>query len=227
VKGEKRVLVAELRALRDMGLYQGPLTRDGNEFGAVTGPTERAEEPKEEQEAVTVPSTNKSEDDEGKEVQLDLLPFEVMLLELEDRKRVINSMLKADPGIHSGSSFLTPFLRESLVVAVIIAIGHPIPIDPPTCPDLLWVRLPRSSYFILAPSPITRGVAPDLFPRLEQCLVTRLCAKKVKNRSPISSSYSTQFDRSGAHHFLLLQIMEPLHVSGKELEIGQRRQRET
>jgi hypothetical protein len=105
VKGEKKLLVAELRALRDMGLYQGPLTRDGNEFGAAT--TEAAEQPAKEQSrsqeqaaVVSVPpiGTSKPEESGSGDAQLDLLPYEVMLLELQDRKRVVNSMLKADPG---------------------------------------------------------------------------------------------------------------------------------
>lgn len=95
VKGEKKVLIAELRALREMGLYQGPLTRDGHEFGGETGPRQSGDNtpPKH-----TAPSAieNMVEEDGGMEHEK--LQYQVILLELEERKRVIQSMLKADPG---------------------------------------------------------------------------------------------------------------------------------
>jgi hypothetical protein len=93
LKGEKKVLVAELRALREIGLYQGPLTRDGNEFGssAVSTPSIPQDA---ERESTSDSSRRIPQEDE---TQMEMLPYQVMLLELEERKRVINSMLKADP----------------------------------------------------------------------------------------------------------------------------------
>jgi hypothetical protein len=99
LKGEKKVLVAELRALREIGLYQGPLTRDGNEFGSGA-PVTNTEAASLERDTQQSASVRRPEEDE-KETQLEMLPYQVMLLELEERKRIISSMLKADPGEES------------------------------------------------------------------------------------------------------------------------------
>jgi hypothetical protein len=95
LKGEKKVLVAELRALREIGLYQGPLTRDGNEFGSSAVSTPSI--PQDAERESTSDSSSRIPQEDEREAQMEMLPYQVMLLELEERKRVINSMLKADP----------------------------------------------------------------------------------------------------------------------------------
>lgn len=113
VKGEKKVLIAELRALREIGLYQGPLTRDGHEFSNA-GAKEISDEHPQIEAGDSQLKNSTMEREKYDEVETEMLPYQIMLLELEERKRVIQSMLKADPGAFRYCVLLTIVESRSL-----------------------------------------------------------------------------------------------------------------
>mmetsp|Transcript_24395 Transcript_24395/g.35832 ORF Transcript_24395/g.35832 Transcript_24395/m.35832 type:complete len:1001 (-) Transcript_24395:240-3242(-) len=106
VKAERKVLLQELRALRDLGLYEGPLTVDSKASAAPQHPTEK-------DSARTSPMTveketvkddgdlkNEQEETEGDSEGDEYLRgyCGAVLQELRERRAMVSQMMKADPG---------------------------------------------------------------------------------------------------------------------------------
>lgn len=97
LKKEKKVLLGELRALREMGLYHGPLTRDGKEFGEDASRRENIAGSAEELSSNVVRDSQPLDvSSETEEIEFEKISTQAVLLELEERKRIVRSMLASD-----------------------------------------------------------------------------------------------------------------------------------
>jgi hypothetical protein len=116
VKAEKKLLVKELRALRDLGLYEGPLTYSdtgpAKPYGTlpVASVAAAALEREEVHESTAASSALRDEkaEPEGEAVETDVAGQDrdeyyegycsAVLAELTERRAVVEGMRKVDPG---------------------------------------------------------------------------------------------------------------------------------